>query len=86
VNYPELLTVAEVAKVLRCGVRTVQRYVDQGKLSAVKLSAHPSGRVLIRVDSLNKLINEGTTVGAVPGASAMPVAKGRAGPRRPSLY
>jgi excisionase family DNA binding protein len=80
VNYPKMLTVKEVAKVLRCSTRSVMRYVAAGKLAAVKLSAHPSGRVLIRADSLEKLINEATTV--APAASR----NGHVGPRRPSLY
>lgn len=54
----ELLTVAEVAKILRVDDTTVRRWVKQGALEAITLP-HKNVRQAYRIrrDTLDKLLN-----------------------------
>ena len=56
---PELLTVREVAKKLRCDLTTVRRWIAQGTLEAVTLP-HRGKRKAYRIRQavLDKLIGE----------------------------
>jgi excisionase family DNA binding protein len=49
----DLLTVVEVAKILHVHKRTVQRWIADGKLAAVKL---PGGRYRIRAADAEALL------------------------------
>ena len=53
---PELLTTAEVARMLRVAQSTVQRWVQLGQLSAIRL---PSGGIRIRRIDVEKLLERG---------------------------
>ena|SRR5947209_1592605 len=66
-----LLTVAEVAEILKLNQQTVRNWIDQGSLPAVRLGR----RVRIRRSELERLIDEGATVSSgtsteAPGPSA----------------
>jgi len=50
---PELLTTAEVSRLLRVAQSTVQRWVQLGQLDAVRL---PSGGIRIRREDVEKLL------------------------------
>ena len=56
----ELLTVSEVAKILRVDNTTVRRWVKQGTLDAVVLP-HVNSRQVYRIkrETLNKVLQEG---------------------------
>jgi excisionase family DNA binding protein len=51
----DLLTVPEVAKILHVHVRTVHRWIEEGKLKAVRM---PSGRYRIRAADADALLRE----------------------------
>lgn len=51
---PELLSVAEVAKLMRCSKRTVHDRIADGTLKGIK----PFGRWLVFVDSLAALVGQ----------------------------
>jgi excisionase family DNA binding protein len=57
---PDLLTTAEVAKLLRVAQSTVQRWVQLGQLSAIRL---PSGGLRIRRRDVEKLLAEDQSEG-----------------------
>jgi excisionase family DNA binding protein len=52
---PELLTTAEVAKLLRVSQSTVQRWISLGQLPAIRL---PSGGFRIRREAVERLLRE----------------------------
>lgn len=56
-NQPELLTVREVARTLRCDDTTVRRWIKQGALEAVVLP-HANERTAYRIKraSLDKIL------------------------------
>ena len=56
----ELLTVSEVAKILRVDNTTVRRWVKQGTLDAVVLP-HVNSRQVYRIkrETLNKVLQDG---------------------------
>lgn len=51
----ELLTVAQVAERWQVSVRSVQRYISDGKLKALRL---PGGRYRIRVEDADAALRE----------------------------
>lgn len=59
-NQPELLTVREVARILRCDDTTVRRWIKQGALEAITLP-HARERQAYRVkrETLDNLLNNG---------------------------
>lgn len=58
-NQPELLTVREVARILRCDDTTVRRWIKMGALEAVTLP-HVRERQAYRIrrDTLDKLLGK----------------------------
>lgn len=61
----KLLTLAEVAEILRVSVDTVRRYSDDGRLPYVRYGTGTSGtRRLIPADAVERFIAAHTVVGA----------------------
>lgn len=63
VTVPVLLSVAHVAALLDCSVRTVRRRIAEGSLGAVL----DHGRLVVRGDDLRAYIEALERVGARPG-------------------
>lgn len=55
----ELLTPAEVCKMLKIGRTTYQRYVDNGIFEQVRIDKSRSGKVYVRRSEIQRLIDEG---------------------------
>ena len=59
-NLPELLTIPEAARFLRCNVSTIYRSIKMGKIRPTKIT----GRTLISADELRRLIEAHTAPSA----------------------
>jgi excisionase family DNA binding protein len=75
--YPEMLTVAEVAAVLRVHPRSVQRWASQGRFAAVR-----AGRTyrIPRVDVMRWMLGSSTATGDTAIALATAIATSPADP------
>src|SRR5947209_11307820 len=67
-----LLTVAEVAEVLKLNQQTVRNWIDQGSLPALRVGR----RVRIRRSDFERLLAEGLDDGGRAGAAASSPAEG----------
>lgn len=63
---PELLTRAEVAKLLRVDVRSVDRWVAVGLLQSSKLAAGKSGRRVFSLEDVEDFVRGGAQSGVAP--------------------
>jgi hypothetical protein len=59
-DIPQLLTIREVEVATRYSAATVFRYIEQGRLTAVRVA----GTTRVTLDSLNRLIESGSTAAA----------------------
>lgn len=55
----ELLTPAEVCKILKIGRTTYQRYVDNGVFDQVRLGKEGNGKVYVKHSEILRLIDQG---------------------------
>ncbi|MCD8173779.1 MAG: helix-turn-helix domain-containing protein [Alistipes sp.] len=55
----ELLTPAEVCKLLKIGRTTYQRYVDKGLFEQVRIDKGSNGKVYVKRSKIQELIDEG---------------------------
>ena len=55
----EILTVDELAAVLRCTPRTAYRMLEQGKITAVRVGACPNGHWRITSSAIREFLNGG---------------------------
>ena len=58
-SYKELLTPAEVCKILKIGRTTYQRYIDMGLFDQVRLDKGRNSKVYVKRSAIQKLIDEG---------------------------
>jgi excisionase family DNA binding protein len=58
----KLYSVDEVAKILGISGMSIYRYIDEGRLRAVKLRGEEVGRVKVPHDALVEYIRENTTI------------------------
>jgi excisionase family DNA binding protein len=54
-----LLTVREVARVLRVAPATVYRAIDDRRLRAIRLGSGPCARIRVHAHELERLLEEG---------------------------
>lgn len=61
ITQPKLLTVSEVANILRVDDATVRRWVKQGTLEAVRLPGELRQAYRIKRETLDKVLGQSTT-------------------------